>query len=176
MTDAAPTQRIVMLQTLGNAAARLAAELEALGADVAEQPAAPGEWSARETVTHLAASEPHFLARLQRITAEDNPFLPYFGPDVARPDSGQPLPAALSDFGAGRERLLAFLSGLPPEAWDRPAVHETLGATTLALQVQNIINHDLEHLVQLHQLPLSPPFPLREGGPGGLGLPTDTDA
>jgi hypothetical protein len=92
---------------------------------------------------------------------------------VARPDSGQPLPAALSDFRAGRERLLAFLSGLAPEAWDRPAVHETLGATTLALQVQNIINHDLEHLVQLHQLPLSPPLPLREGGPGGLGLPAD---
>ena len=150
MTDAAPTQRIVMLQTLGNAAARLAGELDALGAEGAEWQAAPGEWSARETVTHLAAGEPHFLQRLQRIAAEDNPFLPYFGPDVARPDSGQTLPAALADFRAGRDGLLAFLSSLPPAAWDRAAVHETMGATTLALQVQNIINHDLEHLAQLH--------------------------
>ncbi len=151
MTDAAPTQRIVMLQTLGNAAARLTGELEALGADGADWHPTPGEWSARETVTHLAAAEPPFLQRLQRIAAEDNPFLPYFGPDVARPDSGLPLPEALEQFRAGRERLLAFISGLPPTAWDRPAVHETLGPTTLALQVQNIINHDLEHLAQLHQ-------------------------
>ncbi len=150
MTDAAPTQRIVMLQTLGNAAARLAGALEALGAEGCDWQAAPGEWSARETITHLAAAEPPFLKRLQRIAVEDNPFLPYFGPDVARPDSGQPLPAALAGFRAERDSLLAFLSGLPPEAWDRPAVHETIGPTTLALQVQNIINHDLEHLAQLH--------------------------
>ena len=73
-----------------------------------------------------------FLQRLQRIMAEDNPFLPYFGPDVARPDSGQPPLTALADFQAARERLLVFLSALPPEAWDRSAVHETMGPTTLA--------------------------------------------
>jgi uncharacterized damage-inducible protein DinB len=156
MTDAArqnvaPTQRIVMLQSLGNAASRLAVELEALGADGADWHSAPGEWSATETVTHLAAGEPHFLKRLQRIAAEDNPFLPYFGPNMARPDSDLPSPDALENFRAERERLLAFLSNLSPEAWDRPAVHETMGPTTLALQVQNIINHDLEHLAQLHE-------------------------
>ena len=70
---------------------------------------------------------------------------------MARPDPAQPAPAALASFRAGRERLLAFLSGLAPDDWDRPAVHETLGPTTLALQVQNIINHDLEHLAQLQQ-------------------------
>lgn len=151
MTDTAPTQRIVMLQTLGNAAARLAGELETVGANGADWRAEPGEWSATETLTHLAAAEPPFLQRLQRITAEDNPFLPYFGPNVARPDAAQPLPQALAGFRAGRDRLLAFLSGLAPADWDRPAVHETMGLTTLALQVQNIINHDLEHLAQLHQ-------------------------
>ncbi len=152
MTDSAPTQHIVMLQTLNNAAARLAGELESLGADGGDWRPAPGEWSASETLTHLAAAEPPFLQRLQRITAEDNPFLPYFGPAVARPDPAQPAPAALASFRAGRERLLAFLSDLAPDDWDRPAVHETLGPTTLALQVQNIINHDLEHLAQLHQV------------------------
>ena len=156
MTDAArqnvaPTQRIVMLQTLGNAATRLAGELEALGDDGADWHSAPDEWSATETVTHLAAGEPHFLKRLQLIAAEDNPFLPYFGPDAARPDSDLPSPAALASFRAEREHLKAFLSNLPPAAWDRPAVHETMGPTTLALQVQNIINHDLEHLAQLHE-------------------------
>jgi hypothetical protein len=102
-----------------------------------------------ETVTHLAAGEAPFLARLRRMAAEDNPFLPYFGPEVARPDASQRLPAALAHFRAERVRLVAFLADLPDKAWARPAVHETLGATTLALQVQNIIDHDQEHLGQL---------------------------
>lgn len=151
MTDAAPTQRIVMLQTLSNATARLAGELESLGADGYDWHPQPSEWSARETLAHLAAAETPFLQRLQRITSETNPFLPYFGPDVARPDGGLPLPQALESFRAARERLLAFLSSVPPEDWERPAVHETMGPTMLALQVQNLINHDLEHLAQLHQ-------------------------
>jgi len=154
MSEPAPTQRIVMLQTLGNAAARLAGELEALGADGCDWRPLPAEWNATETITHLAAAEPPFLERLQRITLEDNPFLPYFGPEVARPDATQPVAAALAGFRAERERLLAFLSGLAPADWDRPAVHETMGPTTLALQVQNLINHDLEHLAQLHQASL----------------------
>ena len=147
----APTQHIVLLQALGNAPARLAAELAPLGEAGAGWRPAPGEWSAVETVTHLAAAEPPFLARLEHIAAEDNPFLPYFGPEVAAPDASRPLPEALADFRAGRERLLAFLAGLPPAAWHRPAVHQTLGPTTLALQVQNILNHDREHLAQLQR-------------------------
>jgi uncharacterized damage-inducible protein DinB len=151
MPDVSPTQRIVMLQSLGNAAGRLANMLEVLGADGYEWQSEPGEWTARQMVAHLAAAEPPFLKRLQRIVGEDNPWLPYFGPDVARPDGGQPAPEALASFRAERDRLLGFLSGLAPEDWERPAVHETMGPTTLALQVQNVINHDLEHLAQLHE-------------------------
>ena len=103
-------------------------------------------------VTHLAAAEAPFLQRLQRVAREDNPWLPYFGPDVARPDGDASLPEALAGFQAGRERLLAFLSELAPEDWERQAVHETLGPTNMALQVQNLINHDREHLAEVHKL------------------------
>ena len=149
MADPATTPPAALLQALSDLPARLAAELAGLDAEGAARQPTPGEWSATETVTHLAAGEPPFLARLLRIVADDNPFLPYFGPDVARPDATQGLPDALEHFRAERERLLTFLSSLPAEAWDRPAVHETMGATTLALQAQNIIDHDQEHLAQL---------------------------
>ena len=155
MTDTAHTQRIVMLQTLGNAPARLAGVVEQMPAGAEDSRGAPDEWTARETVTHLAAAEAPFLARLRRILAEDNPRVPYFGPDAARPDNSQLLDAALAAYRAEREKLLAFLSELAPEAWERRAVHETLGPTTLSLQVQNIISHDLEHLGQLHKTTLT---------------------
>jgi hypothetical protein len=151
MTDLAPTQRIVLLQSLGNTPARLSGMLDQLAPEAEFWRAAPDEWTLRETVSHLAAAEAPFLQRLRRIQAEDSPFLPYFGPDVARPDDNCPLEAGLARFRSERERLLTFLADVAPEAWERPAVHETMGPTNFSLQVQNLISHDLEHLGQVHK-------------------------
>jgi uncharacterized damage-inducible protein DinB len=151
-SPAAPTRFIVMLQALNHAPAR-AAELTASLSDEAHhwQPGLE-EWTMQQLVAHLAAAEAPFLKRLARIVEEDHPWLAYFGPDVARPDSTEALPTLLSRFRAARDELLRFLSSLPPEAWERPATHETMGPTTLALQVQNIISHDADHLEQLYDL------------------------
>ena len=98
---------------------------------------------------HLAGGEAPFLRRLQTVVAEDNPYLPYFGPDVARPDAVGTTGEFLAQFAQERAALVRLLVDLAPAAWDRPAVHETMGPTTLALQVQNIANHDADHLEQL---------------------------
>jgi uncharacterized damage-inducible protein DinB len=147
-----PTQHILMLQSLQRLPAQVASVIEPLPAEAHDWAPVPGEWSARQTVSHLAAAEAPFYDRLNRIVSEPNPWLPYFGPDVARPDSPAPLSESLARFRAGRERLLAFLSTLLPERWDHPAIHQTQGPTTLARQVQNLLNHDLEHLGQLQVL------------------------
>lgn len=147
-----PTRYIITLQALRAAPAR-AAELAADLPEAAHhwQPASGG-WSMHQIVAHLAAGEAPFLTRLQRLAEEDNPFLPYFGPDVAHPDSDEAMAALLDRFRAEREAKLRFLSTLAADDWERPGVHETLGPTTLALQLQNIANHDAEHLGELHAL------------------------
>ena len=154
MSDTPPTPRIVMLQSLGSAGPRLAALLDGLPPAAADWHAGADQWSARQVVTHLAAAEAPFFERLQRVAREANPWLPYFGPDVARPDGDASLPQALAEFQASRQRLVAFLADLALEDWDRPAVHETMGATNMALQVQNLINHDREHLAEVHRMTL----------------------
>lgn len=103
-------------------------------------------------VAHLAGGEGPFLNRLQRVLAEANPYLPYFGPDVARPDAPGTLDELLEQFRSKRHLLVRLLVELAPEDWDRPAVHETMGPTTLALQTQNIAHHDVDHLEQLAEL------------------------
>lgn len=108
---------------------------------------APEEWSLVQAVAHLAAAEAPFEARLRRILAENNPYLPYFGPAVAKPEAGAPLDTLVARFRANRDQLLNFISERSLADWQRPAVHETMGPTTFALQVQNIINHDAEHMV-----------------------------
>jgi uncharacterized damage-inducible protein DinB len=153
-TPANPT-RIIQLQSLAAAPARVAGAIEQLPPEAETWRPAAGEWTVRETVSHLAAADPLFLGRLELILAEDRPFLPYFGPTRARPDNDCPLAESLPRFAHERERLLIFLADLPPDAWERPAVHETMGDTTLGLQVQNLINHDLEHLGQLHKAQLA---------------------
>jgi len=67
------------------------------------------------------------------------------------PDPLPLLPEALADFRDERARTVAFLSALAPEAWERPAHHATLGATTVRKQVQGLIAHDEDHLRQIVQ-------------------------
>lgn len=146
------TRHIILLQALHAAPVRAAAVTAGLPDAGHDWRAEAAAWTCRETVAHLTAAEPLFLERLRRIVAADNPWLARFGPETARPDAGEPLPALLERFQAGRRELLRYLSELSPETWDRPAVHETMGPTTLLAQVQNLVNHDTDHLSQLEQL------------------------
>lgn len=151
-TSPSPTRHIVLLQALRAAPERAAALTHRLPPEGQAWRAEPGAWSCHETVAHLTAAEPMFAERLRQIGAADNPWLPRFGPETARPEATMPLPALLERYQADRRALLRFLSALPPAVWERPAVHETLGPTTLEGQVQNIINHDTDHLSQLERL------------------------
>jgi hypothetical protein len=147
----APTQHVVALQTLHGAPRRVAEILARLPAEAQAWQPTPEAWSAHMLAAHLAAGEAPFRQRLQRIVDEDNPWLPYFGPDVARPDTPGSLDTLLAQFRAEREALVRWLVALTPADWERPAVHETMGPTTLALQVHNIASHDADHLEQLSE-------------------------
>ncbi len=145
----APTRHVVVLQALHVAPRRVAEIVGRLPAAAHDWPPTPEAWSPRMLVAHLAGGEAPFLKRLQSVVTTENPYLPYFGPDVARPDAPGTLPELLERFRLERRALVQLLVGLQPEDWARPAVHETMGPTTLALQVQNIANHDADHLEQL---------------------------
>src|SRR3990172_8420662 len=93
-----------------------------------------GEWSAKEVLGHLRdTAEVHSL-RMQRIAAEDNPFLPSFDQEAyARDRKYQEdiTPNVLLKYIEQRGEVLAFVRGLPQEAWSRPGTHEEDGAVTL---------------------------------------------
>jgi hypothetical protein len=147
-----PTRYIVTLQALKAGPARLAELAAELPPAAHAWRPEPDAWNALQMVSHLAAAEAPFLNRLRRIVEEDRPYLPYFGPDVARPAEAGTLDGALARLRAERDRLVAYVATLPLAAWDRPAVHETMGPTTFAGQVQNILNHDREHFSQFAAL------------------------
>ncbi|PJF36254.1 MAG: hypothetical protein CUN49_06425 [Candidatus Thermofonsia Clade 1 bacterium] len=114
----------------------------------------PNEWTPLEVIHHLRQSEREVQRpRLQRIAAEDNPFLPP-PPEPFRPNSVQlsETPQQIAaDFWRERAQTIAFLEGLPPQAWARPARHAIFGPTTLLEMAHFTARHDHLHLNQLCQ-------------------------
>lgn len=118
-----------------------------------EQRPDPNEWSILQIVCHLLESERHVQRpRLERILAEDNPFL------VNPPPPGLHAPPCDSDghqaarrFAAARSETLALLRALPAAAWGRPARHSVFGLTTLLEMALFTAQHDRLHLNQLCQ-------------------------
>src|SRR5215475_15827916 len=65
------------LETVAQTPERLASLLQSIGKRVNESPA-PGKWSAREIISHLADCELVFAFRLRQTLAEDNPTIQPF--------------------------------------------------------------------------------------------------
>ena len=103
-------------------------------------------------VAHLFNAERLFQARLERILAESNPFLPRFGPEEALPGSDRSLDNLVAGLRARRQATLQLLYSLRPEDWHQVARHETQGPTSMLKQVLALANHDIDHLGQLHDL------------------------
>jgi uncharacterized damage-inducible protein DinB len=133
---------------------RLEKVMEELGFERMDQPSAPGKWSAREIVCHLADCELAFAFRLRQTLAEDNHIIQPFDQDKwAAPYSVEP-PAydareALTTFCAIRNWNLALLRSVTPEQRTKPATHPERGPMTFWTIVETMGGHDINHLNQL---------------------------
>jgi hypothetical protein len=91
---------------------------------------APGEWSAREVVHHLADSETISGIRLRRLLLEDNPVIQgYDQDDYARRLRYQerPMEPALRAFEAARATTAELLEGMAEADWRRAGTHTEIG-------------------------------------------------
>jgi hypothetical protein len=111
---------------------------------------APGKWSAREILCHLADCEIAFAFRLRQTLAETNHVIQPFdqekwagmyGPLSAR--------AALSAFSSLREWDLALVQNTPAESMGKKVTHPERGDMTFRGIVETMAGHDLNHLQQL---------------------------
>lgn len=146
------SKRIVLLQALAATPKDLEWIFKGAAASEFRRRPQPGAWSMADVVNHLADVELRYLARLQRIVAEERPFLPWMHPNEAAHDQSATLPELRARFGEARAATLAYLQALPPGSWQRPAMHETLGETKLRFMVQTLVNHDTEHLSQIVEI------------------------
>jgi len=127
--------------------------LRAMGPERAGQAPAPGKWSAREIVCHLADCELVFAFRLRQTLAETNPVIQPFDQEKwAAAYGGYDVEAALAVFGAVRQWNLAFIRQAGPQALSLKMTHPERGKMTFQTVVETMGGHDRNHLQQIERL------------------------
>ena len=130
--------------------ARLEKLLHEMGAQRANQPWAPGKWSPRQIVCHLADCELAFGFRLRQALAEDHHVVQPFDQTAwSKTYAAYDAAAALATFAAVRRWNLAFLKALSPADLQKKMVHPERGEMTLETIVDTMGGHDLNHLAQV---------------------------
>jgi hypothetical protein len=116
---------------------------------------APGEWSAKEIAHHLRDASRIYHERLQRTATAERPLLvAYDEAALAREQNYQELDTAriLPELRHWRGQTVALMTNLPPEAWDRIAIHEEVGEMSLVQLAAHMIEHESDHLRGLRRL------------------------
>ena len=140
-------------QVIASTPVRLRESLDSLGDERANKPPAPGKWSAREILCHLADCEIVFAFRLRQTLAEPHHVIQPFDQDLwARNYAAYDAPAALAVFTAVRDFNTRLIASLPPEAFSKPVSHPERGAMTFQTVVETMGGHDLNHLAQIEKI------------------------
>src|SRR5579862_5649502 len=114
--------------------------------------AAPGKWSVRQILAHLADAELVGAHRMRAVLAEDNPKLMAFDQDAwtRNLDYAQRKPKqSLETFRRLRAENYDLLKGLPDETYARTGNHSERGPITLRFQVELLAQHAESHAQQM---------------------------
>jgi DinB superfamily len=131
-------------------AGRLKALAGKIGPGRIESSPAPGKWSAREILCHLADCEIAFGFRLRQTLAEDNHTIQPFDQEKwAAPYANLSADEALAAFAAARRWNGLLIEGALEEFAEKPVTHPERGAMTFATIVATMAGHDLNHIAQL---------------------------
>jgi len=124
-----------------------------LGPEGMKRSVAPGKWSAREILCHLADCEIAFAFRLRQALAEDRHVMQPFDQELwARTYSGYDAQAALATYTALRQWNLTLIRTAGPGALSKVVNHPERGDMTFRTIVETMAGHDINHLRQLETI------------------------
>jgi hypothetical protein len=151
----APAPANPLVAELGRLPERVEALLTGHTEEDLQRRPAPGEWSAKEIACHLRDAARIYHERLFLTATHERPFLAgYDEAALARDrnyqeaDTGRIVPEMRS----WREETVGLLVDLPPEGWDRTAIHGELGEITLLQLAAHMVEHEAGHTRDLTQL------------------------
>jgi len=120
-----------------------------------DRPYAPGKWTARQVLFHVADTESVILDRLRRGVADTKPLLWAFDQDewakhLAVPQRSLPLAAAL--FAACRDTIIDLGNAVEPQRFERSAVHSERGKLRCGDWFELAVKHAAHHVEQVEAI------------------------
>ena len=114
---------------------------------------APGRWSAREIVHHLADTEMNAAMRLRLLLVENRPAIQGIDQDgfARRLHYDRPHQASLEAFRWARETTAELLERLTPEDWLRQGTHSELGTFGIERWLEIYAPHAHRHALQIRE-------------------------
>lgn len=114
----------------------------------------PGKWSTLEVICHVSDCEQFFADRMKRTLAMDRPLLVgaegFHYPEPLQYHQ-RDLAEELELVRLTRQQMTRVLRLVPPEAWNRTAVHTKSGLVTLRQLLLPAIHHLAHHLHFVHE-------------------------
>jgi uncharacterized damage-inducible protein DinB len=136
-----------IVTTLGTLLDDTLATLGSVGEELAMHAYAPGKWSIKEVVGHIADAERIFACRALRIARGDGTPLAAFDENAYVPAGrfgDRSLASLLDEFAAVRQATVRLLAGLPEDAWTRSGIASGYDVSVRAL-AWIIAGHELHH-------------------------------
>jgi hypothetical protein len=138
---------------IASTAGRLSGLLNSMGEVRASEAPAPGKWSVREILCHLADCEIVFAFRLRQTLAEPHHVVQPFDQDAwAKNYAAYDAQSALAVFTALRNFNTKLIGSLRADAFSKPVSHPERGAMTFQTIVETMGGHDLNHLKQIEKI------------------------
>lgn len=133
----------------------LAVLIEGRTEEMLSRQPAPGKWSVRAIVAHMAEDELVSSWRYRQMIENSGAVLPGFDQDEwARLGDYESWTAreALEMFRLLREANLRMLGRLTPEEWQRHGTHAERGGMTVEDLARHMAGHDQNHIAQVRRL------------------------
>lgn len=116
---------------------------------------APGKWSIKQIVAHLADGEVVLGARYRFVAAHEKPAIPGYDQDLFVEMLGAgnaTTEELLADFEMARAVNLGLLTRLPDEAFAKVGIHSERGEESIEAMVAMYAGHDRIHLEQVETI------------------------
>jgi len=141
------------LEVIAATPKRLQSLLDAIGPKRIDAAPAPGKWSARAVLCHLADTEICFAFRYRQTLAQPcHVIQPFDQDDWAKRYRAYDAPAALAVFSAVRAWNLALIRSVPLSELSKPVNHPERGDMTFQTIVETMAGHDVNHIRQIEAI------------------------
>lgn len=145
------------LEVIAETPKKLESLLATIGPERANQAPAPGKWSAREILCHLADCETVFAFRIRQALAEENHVVQPFDQDKwAKNYAAYSVSEALALFSAARAWNRRLIASLPPETMSKRLTHPERGEMELRVVIETMGGHDVNHIRQIETIAARP--------------------